>query len=152
MVDNDYIYAVYANKDLAPPSSDYWAERRRVASLMRSLQEEIQTTALPLADLARLGDALQGRRVYPKRRQWKVAVPGLSIWFDNDAAHAAVTFGWMYEGADNIAHGGWVAAVFDEFLFVEQRKMKVGGEMWAGDTLVASCEAVFICKGQSSKV
>ena len=61
MVDNDYIYAVYANKDLAPPSSDYWAKRRRVASLIRSFQEKIQTTALPVADLARLGDALQGQ-------------------------------------------------------------------------------------------
>jgi acyl-coenzyme A thioesterase PaaI-like protein len=100
--------------------------------------------------------------------------PGLNIWFDNNAAHAAVTFGWMYEGADNIAHGGWVAAVCDEFLgnaqvlsgkigmtgsltvryfkptplnqelllqakilSVEERKITVGGEMWAADTLIA---------------
>lgn len=211
---NDYIYAVYANKDLAPASSEYWAERRRVAALIRSLQEKIQTTDFSLADLARLGDALQqqlqdlpeapaaqGRQAWLEGHRYgdfgvlqtevtpvlgtsNPMSPGLSIWFDNDAAHGAVTFGWMYEGADNIAHGGWVAAVFDEFLgnaqvlsgrtgmtgslavryfkptplnrelllqanilSVEQRKITVAGEMRDADTLVASCEAVFICKG-----
>lgn len=50
--------------------------------------------------------------------------PGLSIWFEQDGketkAFASVTFSWLYEGADNICHGGWVAAVFDEFLGTAQ--------------------------------
>lgn len=50
--------------------------------------------------------------------------PGLSIWFEQDGnetkAFASVTFNWLYEGADNICHGGWVAAVFDEFLGTAQ--------------------------------
>ena len=211
---NKDLYAVYANKDLAPPSSDYWAGRRRVAALMRKLQEKVQTTDFALADLVRLGDGLQqqlqslpeapameGRsawledhrhgdfgilqtEVTPILGTSNPISPGLSIWFDDDVAHGALSFGWMYEGADNIVHGGWVAAVFDEFLgnaqalsgrtgmtgsltvrYLKpaplnqelllqakilsdtQRKIIAGGEMRAGDTLIASCEAVFVCKG-----
>jgi len=198
---------------LAPASSDYCAERRRVAALMRKLQEKVQTTDFALADLAQLGDVLErqlqslleapvmeGRSAWLKDHRYgdfgvlqtevtpalgtsNPMSPGLSIWFENGIAHAAVSFGWMYEGADNIVHGGWVAAVLDEFLgnaqvlsgrtgmtgsltvrYVKptplnqelllqgkilsdkERKIIVGGEMRAGDTLIASCEAVFICK------
>lgn len=50
--------------------------------------------------------------------------PGLSIWFENSddgmSAHAIVNFNWLYEGAHDIVHGGWVAAVFDEFLGTAQ--------------------------------
>lgn len=50
--------------------------------------------------------------------------PELSIWFEADGdamkAFAHVTFNWCYEGSDNICHGGWVAAVFDEFLGTSQ--------------------------------
>lgn len=50
--------------------------------------------------------------------------PGLSIWFEQDGsetkAYATVTFNWLYEGSANICHGGWVAAVFDEFLGTSQ--------------------------------
>ena len=29
---------------------------------------------------------------------------------------------------------------------VDERKISVAGEMWAGDTMIANSEAVFICK------
>lgn len=38
------------------------------------------------------------------------------IDFDNNEAHGRVRFGWAFEGPPTFAHGGWVAAVFDEFL------------------------------------
>jgi hypothetical protein len=46
--------------------------------------------------------------------------PGLKIWFDKDKAFGSITFSWMYEGADSFVHGGYITAVFDEFLGVAQ--------------------------------
>jgi acyl-coenzyme A thioesterase PaaI-like protein len=44
--------------------------------------------------------------------------PPLHMWLDHDKkeAHARITLGWAYEGPPKCAHGGWVAALFDEFL------------------------------------
>lgn len=46
--------------------------------------------------------------------------PGLRVWFEEGRVCGTVTYGWMYEGVDSIAHGGWVAAVFDEFMGAAQ--------------------------------
>ncbi len=146
MANSDGEYEVYANKNAMAPSSEYWAQRRRAASLIRRLQERLQTTELAAEELASVGDKLEAQlhelRDTPQllgRSAWLDAErygdygvlhtevtpvvghsnpvsPQLSIWFDKDKAFASVTFGWMYEGASNIAHGGCVAAVFDEFL------------------------------------
>lgn len=43
--------------------------------------------------------------------------PPLRIWLDeNLTARAEVIFDWRFEGPYNCAHGGYIAAVFDEFL------------------------------------
>ena len=44
--------------------------------------------------------------------------PPLHMWLDHDKkeAHALITLGWAYEGPPKCVHGGWVAALFDEFL------------------------------------
>ncbi len=125
MSDDKDIYAFYANKDIAPPANDYWSHRRRVASLIRSLQEQVQTTELPIEALNTLGNELEGqlRKLSDKpqllgRTAWVEAEiygdwsvfqtevtpilgpsnpisPGLSIWFEKDKALASVTFSWM---------------------------------------------------------
>lgn len=205
-------YYAYASEEIAEPGTDYWVQRRRIANLIRDLQEHIQTTNLPTSELQVLGDGLQKQidemEEFPKlegRMAWADAEtevdwgmfhteltpvigacnpisPGLSIWFTEDGrALATVTFSWMYEGAENIAHGGWIAAVFDEFIgtaqilsgksgmtghlttryhkptplnrelrmeakvkSVEDRKITMVGEMWAGDVMTASAEGVFV--------
>ena len=50
-----------------------------------------------------------------------VLSPDLNIWF-NDAGQcvATVEFNWLHEGNPNICHGGYVAAVYDEFLGTAQ--------------------------------
>lgn len=109
-----------------------------------------------------------------------VAAP-LKLWIDGDTAYGTATMGWHYEGPPNSVHGGFVAALFDQFLGVAQkmtgepgvtgtlsvrylkptplcqelkllgrvqavegRKNILHGEIWAGDQLTASCEAIFI--------
>lgn len=111
-----------------------------------------------------------------------IAAP-LNSWLDEEAQtiNGSVTMGWQYEGPPGCVHGGFVAALFDEFLGVGQRlteqpgvtgtltvkyrrptpldtelrlvgrvakvegrKNILVGEMWAGDTLTATCEGLFI--------
>ena len=142
--------AFYNDESLPAPVSDYWQQRRRFANNIRALQERIQTTKLSIEDLETLNLALENQLQStpdaPKlegRQAWTDAeefgdfgtihteitsivgpsnpiTPGLSIWFKDEQAFAKVTFNWMYEGNKNIAHGGWIAAVFDEFLGTAQ--------------------------------
>tara|TARA_B100000767_G_scaffold246990_1_gene246966 strand:+ start:442 stop:1128 length:687 start_codon:yes stop_codon:yes gene_type:complete len=107
--------------------------------------------------------------------------PPFNIWFDGDKAYGQVRMDWQYEGPPNSVHGGFVAALFDQFLGVAQKMTKQPGftgtlnirylvptpidtdlrlegwvekidgrknflvsEMWAGDTLTARCEGIFI--------
>jgi acyl-coenzyme A thioesterase PaaI-like protein len=44
--------------------------------------------------------------------------PPLHMWLDRDKgeAYASITLGWAYEGPPRCVHGGWIAALFDEFL------------------------------------
>ena len=44
--------------------------------------------------------------------------PPLHMWLDRDKgeAYATITLGWAYEGPPKCVHGGWIAALFDEFL------------------------------------
>ncbi|MEH6591429.1 MAG: PaaI family thioesterase [Halioglobus sp.] len=150
MSDKNTLYAAYASKEVGPPADEYWVQRRRVATLFRALQERVQTTGHGVAELQALGDGLsaqlnaladeprlEGRSAWADAEgfgdwgafQTEVTPvigpssplsPGLSIWFEEDKAHAVVTFSWMYEGADHIVHGGWIAAVFDELLGTAQ--------------------------------
>lgn len=105
----------------------------------------------------------------------------LKLWIEGDTAYGKANMGWQYEGPPNSVHGGFVAALFDQFLGVAQkitgqpgvtgtlsvrylkptplrqdlkliakvksiegRKNTLVGEMWAGDVLTATCEALFI--------
>lgn len=44
--------------------------------------------------------------------------PEYHMWvdFENREAHGWAKFGWAFEGPPTFVHGGWVAAVFDEFM------------------------------------
>lgn len=42
--------------------------------------------------------------------------PGLSIWLKDGKVFGSVNYSHLYEGGNDRVHGGWIAAVFDEFL------------------------------------
>jgi acyl-coenzyme A thioesterase PaaI-like protein len=46
--------------------------------------------------------------------------PPFNTWIDGEVAHGRVTLGWQYEGPPNSVHGGWVCALFDQFLGIAQ--------------------------------
>lgn len=150
MYDDIDNHTMYSNSDIPPPINEYWAARRRVAAASRNLHERLQTTDIPVDELTTLADNLEQQldllTETPKlhgRNAWVAAEkfggygvlqleatpifgnsnpisPVMSIWFDEGKAFGSVTLGYLYEGNDGIAHGGWVAALFDEFLGTAQ--------------------------------
>ena len=46
--------------------------------------------------------------------------PPFKTWIEGDVAHGRTTLGWQYEGPPNTVHGGFVCALFDQFLGVAQ--------------------------------
>ena len=42
------------------------------------------------------------------------------MWIKDDRAYGKVTAGWAYEGPPGTLHGGYVAAIFDQFLGMAQ--------------------------------
>ncbi len=61
---------------------------------------------------------LLSRETTPIAGQSNTLSPPLHMHLDYDKgeAHATVTLGWAFEGPPKCVHGGWVAALFDEFL------------------------------------
>ena len=53
--------------------------------------------------------------------------PDFNIWIEGDKAFGRVNMGWQYEGPPNCVHGGFIAAVFDQFLGIAQRITKQPG-------------------------
>ena len=53
--------------------------------------------------------------------------PDFNIWIDGKKAFGKVNMGWQYEGPPNCVHGGFIAAIFDQFLGVAQRMTKQPG-------------------------
>ena len=49
-----------------------------------------------------------------------MAIP-LKIWVDDEEIYGEVKAGWQYEGPPGSLHGGYIAAIFDEFLGLGQR-------------------------------
>ncbi|MBL0122944.1 MAG: PaaI family thioesterase [Betaproteobacteria bacterium] len=46
--------------------------------------------------------------------------PPFITWIEGDVAHGRATLGWQYEGPPNTVHGGFVCALFDQFLGIAQ--------------------------------
>lgn len=51
----------------------------------------------------------------------------MNLWFEDDEVRARVTLGWPYEGPPGCVHGGFIAALFDEFLGMGQKLSKQPG-------------------------
>lgn len=122
-----------------------WAEKRRLATLLRELSTLCVTTDAPEASLKRASDAareaLDQLRPHPQRTYQQgfpecrnmddLAVftdratlvggcnpvaPPMQLSLEGDTAVALVTFGPVFEGAPGFVHGGMVAAAFDHLL------------------------------------
>lgn len=195
-------------------SSFYWEERRRLAEELRRVSNLLLSREVTGEDVSALADRLsvlnhhyEETSVVKGRLGWlekgyfqdqdSLSVElspligksnggsfPLKVWIENGEGRATVTCDWRFEGPPLCLHGGYVAALFDEFLgwvqmlsggagatknlsvtyhkptplnveltlkarlaSVEGRKVRVTGEMYAGELMTASAEGLFISFG-----
>ena len=201
----------FASEDITPPISEEWEAKRRVAEAIRDLTEVLVTSSPDVQKMHDIADQLeksaadfsQSPRVYGRLDWIKTGehgsfgqvshelnplagyanpiAPPVNTWFEDEKALGRCLCGWVYEGPPGSVHGGFVAAIFDQFMGmaqrlggqpgmtgylhvnyhartplntelrlegelikVEGRKTIIAAKMFAGDTLTASCEALFV--------
>jgi hypothetical protein len=152
----------FASEEITPAFSAEWEAKRRVAAALRELDEVLVSSTPPVADLhalaARLEDTardfarhprLFGRLAFvqsgshgnfrqiahelnPLSGISNPLAPPLNIWIDGAEAHGRATLGWVYEGPPGSVHGGYVAALFDQFMGMAQA---IGGQPGMTGTL-----------------
>jgi len=203
-----------ASTEYHEASSPYWCERRRLAEALRQAVnltlcrdvtgEDVSVLADQLSAFNRLyegGPEIKGRLGWLEKKYFEeqdslsvelspligkshgASFP-LKVWIKNGEGRATVSCDWRFEGPPHCLHGGYVAALFDEFLgwvqmlsggagatknlsvtyhkptplnveltlkarlaSVDGRKVRVSGEMYAGETMTASAEGLFISFG-----
>ena len=62
-----------------------------------------------------------GYELNPMDGQSNPIASNFDMWFEQDRIHGKVFMDWQYEGPPNSVHGGFVAALFDQFLGVGQK-------------------------------
>jgi acyl-coenzyme A thioesterase PaaI-like protein len=196
-------------------SSPYWEQRQRLAAELRELGNLLLSRQSNKTDLGALADLVaqfnQRVKIEPElagRKGWLDAglLPGpdvlsvelspligksssvgpvLKVWVEHGEGRGEVNCDWRFEGPPRCLHGGYVAAIFDEFLgwvqmlsggagatknlavtyhhptplnvgltlkarllSVDGRKVRVAGEMYAGERMTASAEGLFISFGE----
>lgn len=127
------------------PVTGIWAERRRLARVMRTVIEHLMVSDAPEDELRETADTLErfaARLASHPRRRVQLGfteaatsgdvrgffdfspliglsnpiAPPLELTVDGEIVRGQVRFGTAYEGPPGCAHGGCIAAVFDELL------------------------------------
>lgn len=145
----------FASEDITPPYSEEWEAKRRVADAIRQLTEVLVTSSPDIQEMHRIagqledtaGEFAQAPRIHG-RLDWiqtgehgsygqvshelnplaglaNPIAPPVNTWFEDGNAVGRCICGWVYEGPPGSVHGGFVAAIFDQFLGMAQR---LGGQ------------------------
>lgn len=152
----------FASEEITPAISAAWEAKRRVAAALRELHEVLVSSTPAAAELhslaARIEEATRalagGPRIFgrlafvedgthgnfrqiahelnPLSGISNPLAPPLNIWIEGDVAHGRATLGWVYEGPPGSVHGGYVAALFDQFMGMAQA---IGGQPGMTGTL-----------------
>jgi hypothetical protein len=111
-------------------------ELHQLADLLESLPAKLlnaprllgRNAYVEIDDGKRHGDrGYLGYELNPVGGHSNPIAPPLSVHIENDVAYGSANLGWQYEGPPNCVHGGWVAALFDQFLGVAQAITKQPG-------------------------
>ena len=144
------IFNPFESEEITPPYSDHWHGKRRVANAIRKLTDVLVTSTPPTDELHAIAEKLElqaeqfanCKRLYgmlafiqdgEHGTQGEVShelnalggwsnplSPGLNMWLDGSKAYGTVNCGWAYEGPPGHVHGGYVAAIMDQFLGMAQ--------------------------------
>ncbi len=140
----------FASEEITPPYSDEWEAKRRVAAAIRKLSEVLVTSSPDTDKMHAIASQLEttaedfsaSPRIYG-RLDWASSEahgtfgqisgelnplagisnplsPPINSWIEGDRAIGVCTCGWTYEGPPGSVHGGYVAAIFDQFLGMAQ--------------------------------
>ncbi len=162
MLDLDQPDNPFASEDITPAYSAEWDARRRVAAAIRRLTEALVSSTPPIPELHAIADSLEltaDRFAAHPRAYGRLCFAGggnhgsmgqlshelnpvagisnplaapLNVWIADGVAHGRATMGWAYEGPPGSVHGGFVAALFDQFMGVAQA---IGGQPGMTGTL-----------------
>lgn len=140
----------YFQKEIAPAQTEHWKAKRRVADAMRELNEMLVTSMPEADELDAIAARLEhtaemfsntkriyGRHSYARAGEFadmgeamheigplggraNPIAPPLNMWVDGDRVYGKANLGWAYEGPPGCVHGGFVAAIFDDFTGMAQ--------------------------------
>ena len=144
------IFNPFESEEITPPYSDHWHAKRRVASAIRKLTDVLVTSTPPTDELHTIAEKLelQAEQFANCKRLYGVLEfiqdgehgskgevshelnalggwsnplsPGMNVWVDDGKAYGTVNCGWAYEGPAGHVHGGYIAAIMDQFLGMAQ--------------------------------
>ena len=151
------IFNPFASEEISPPYSEHWEAKRRVAQALRELTDVLVTSTPSVEDMNEIAERLELQASQfaktPRRYGLRAFVedgehgghaevnhelnavaglsnplsPGLNMWFEDGVALGSVRCGYAYEGPPLHIHGGYVAAIFDQFLGMAQMMGKSPG-------------------------
>lgn len=141
----------FASEEITPPFSAEWAAKRRVTDAIRQLTEMLVTSSPGIDEMHDIAHKLESAasdfeaspRIHGKLKWARsgehgnfgqvshelnplggfsnpIATP-VTAWIDGELARGRYRCGWAYEGPPGCVHGGFVAAIFDQFLGVAQQ-------------------------------
>jgi hypothetical protein len=147
----------FASEDITPAFNDEWVAKRRVADAIKQLTEVLVTSSPGIEKMHAIAQQLEDTakefsgapRIFG-RWDWAASgehgnfgqvshelnplagwsnplAPPVNNWIEGDVAYATCTCGWAYEGPPGSVHGGYVAAIFDQFLGMAQLITKQPG-------------------------
>ena len=140
----------FATEEITPAFNDEWVAKRRVANAIKQLTEALVTSSPNTETMHAIAQQLEvtaeefrgSPRIYG-RFDWAASgehgsfgqishelnplagwsnpvAPPVNNWIDGDMALGTCQCGWAYEGPPGSVHGGYVAAIFDQFLGMAQ--------------------------------
>jgi hypothetical protein len=140
----------FANEEITAPFNDEWVAKRRVANAIKQLTEALVTSSPSITTMHAIAEQLEltaaefrgSARIYG-RFDWAASgehgtfgqvshelnpmagwsnplAPPVNNWIEGDTALGTCQCGWAYEGPPGSVHGGFVAAIFDQFLGMAQ--------------------------------
>lgn len=140
----------FASEDITPPFNDEWEAKRRVANAIKQLTEVLVTSSPSIEKMHNIAQQLEDTasdftespRIFG-RWDWAQSgehgnfgqishelnplagwsnplAPPINNWIEDGVAYATCTCGWAYEGPPGSVHGGYVTAIFDQFLGMAQ--------------------------------
>ncbi|MGI9285835.1 MAG: PaaI family thioesterase [Pseudomonadales bacterium] len=150
-------YNPFASEEISPAISEEWGAKRRVSNALKELIELLVTSTPTTDELHTIAGKLEdtantfseqprhfGRRALvesgghgsfgeimhetnPLGGFSNPLAPPINMWFEGQRAYGSVQMGWAYEGPPGSVHGGFVAAVFDQFMGMAQMLGKQPG-------------------------